>query len=101
MFQPLPSLMLPSAQSTSGGGNYTILLADGTYELTTPLYISVNQVMLRSNSGNRNSVLLTGQGMDGSITHIFQVMGSDITIADLSIGEVSNHAYSGPWRKRG
>ncbi len=76
----------------SGGGNYTILLADGTYELTTPLYISVNQVMLRSNSGNRNSVLLTGQGMDGSITHIFQVMGSDITIADLSIGEVANHA---------
>ena len=48
--------------------------------------------MIRSSSGNRDAVVLSGQDMSGSITHIFQVMPSGVTIADLSIGEVANHA---------
>ncbi len=85
---------LESAVSTvnSAGGNRTILVADGTYVLNNILYITADNVVIRSASGDRSKVLLLGKGMSGNVGHIFLVAGSDVTIADMTLGEVFYHA---------
>ncbi|GAK57064.1 hypothetical protein U27_04028 [Candidatus Vecturithrix granuli] len=86
-------------QAESQGGNMTILIEDGTYEIASPShypYIEVNNVIFRSRSGNRASVVLTGGGMraTGDTENVFGVVGNNITIADLTIGECGNHGIS-------
>ncbi|MFT5389949.1 MAG: hypothetical protein ACI8PT_000129 [Gammaproteobacteria bacterium] len=71
--------------------NLTIALDDGVYELKRPLYLRGNEITLRGLSGNRDQVVLRGQGMSGGLSHIFQVMGSGITLADLTAGWVTRH----------
>lgn len=76
--------------------NTTILIADGTYHLTQPLNIqpTAHNVTIRGASGNRDAVVLTGGGMTQSgsnISNIFQVFAADVTIADLTFGNVYWH----------
>jgi len=73
-------------------GNLTILLADGTYELDDMIGIWNNHVTFRGRSGDRDAVILRGQGMTGGVSHIFNVAGSHFTVADMTIGWVANHA---------
>ena len=70
----------------------TILLEDGTYTLDNMLWISGSNIMFRSRSRNRDSVIIRGQGMFGSVSHIFNVPGGNFTVADMTIGWVANHA---------
>ncbi|MDO8598587.1 MAG: hypothetical protein Q7S02_00575 [bacterium] len=75
----------------------TILLEDGTYEITNPndtfrLQPKLPNLTIRSKSGNRDAVILKGRGMTGNgPSSVFIVQTSDITIADLSVGLVRNH----------
>ncbi|MCP3685311.1 MAG: hypothetical protein GY861_21875 [bacterium] len=68
------------------------MLEDGTYTLNDMLWISGNGITFRSRSGNRDAVTIRGQGMYGSVSHIFNVPGSDFTAAEMTIGWVANHA---------
>jgi hypothetical protein len=68
------------------------LLADGNYSLDQGLQITGNNIIVRSSSGDRSAVVLKGQGMSGGTTHIFWVSGDDITIADMTLRDVANHA---------
>ena len=81
-------------QANQNGGNYTILLEDGTYELNNHL-LYINQDMsnltIRSKSGDRESVIIRGQGMDGNVGWIFNVAADNFTAADMTIGWVANH----------
>ena len=72
-------------------GNMTIQLEDGTYTLDEMLWLSGSGVTFRSSSGNRDGVVLRGQGMRGGVSHIFNVAGSNFTVADLTLGWVANH----------
>lgn len=73
-------------QAASGD---VILIADGTYELNGAyLRIDVDNVTLRSASGNREAVVLDG---NYDTTEIIQVIGSNITIADITLREAVNH----------
>jgi hypothetical protein len=74
------------------GGDPEILLADGDYPLEEMLWIAAPGVILRSQSGNREAVILRGQGMAGGVTHIFNVAGAGFTARDLTLREVSQHA---------
>lgn len=74
------------------GGDNTILVEDGTYNLDTMLWVEGNGITVRSSSGNRDAVTIRGDGMEGSVSHIFNVVGSDFTVSDLTIGWVANHA---------
>ncbi len=80
-----------AVQQANRQGNMTVLLEDGTYILDQMLWISGDQVTFRSRSGNRDAVILRGQGMSGSVSHIFNVVGNNFTAADMTLGWVANH----------
>jgi hypothetical protein len=85
---------LESAVSAANAGTASseILLADGTYALAQPLALRANGMVVRSQSGSRAAVALEGSGMTSGITHVFHVFGHDVTIADLTMRNVWNHA---------
>jgi len=89
---------VPDLEAAVGSlaANTTILIADGTYNLTQPLQIhdAAHNVTIRGASGNRNAVILNGGGMTNNgtnLSHIFQVFAPDVTIADLTLHDVYFH----------
>ncbi len=94
------------ANLTSGT---TILIADGTYDLTNTLNIrNADNVAIRSASGDRQSVILRGRGMSnstyGNVPHVIAIYdASDVTIADMTLRDayyhlVQIHGEDGPQR---
>lgn len=75
----------------------TILIADGTYELTNTLNLrGVSNVVIRGASGNRDAVVLRGRGMAnsnyGNVPHVLAVYDADdVTIADLTLQDAYYH----------
>jgi hypothetical protein len=67
-------------------------LADGTYVLDEMLWVEADGVTVASASGNREAVIIEGRGMDGPVTHVFNVAGSRFTVQDLTLRQVSQHA---------
>ncbi|MBI5550526.1 MAG: right-handed parallel beta-helix repeat-containing protein [Desulfobacterales bacterium] len=84
---------LASAVATvnAAGGNATILLEDGQYDLDNLLHITAGHVVIRGRSGERERVVIQGTGMSSGVAHVFLVAASHVTIADLSLGEVYYH----------
>jgi hypothetical protein len=82
------------------GGNMTILFMDGEYNLASTSqypYITASNMVFRSVSGNRDAVIISGQGMQnvnpGTEIGIYLV-GDNITVADLTIRNVGNHGIA-------
>lgn len=81
------------------GSNTTIVLAPGTYNLATTLYINgrFTNVGIRGATGNRDDVVLVGKGMnaasDGGVPFGIWVGGDvrGVTIASLTIRDVYYH----------
>jgi pectate lyase len=79
--------------------NTTIVIAPGTYNLSTTLYVngSFTNVGIRGATGNRDDVVLVGKGMnaagDGGVPFGIWVGGNvrGITIASLTIRDVYYH----------
>ena len=80
--------------------NDTILIADGTYNLTTTLVINnktekIYDVCIKSRSGNRDGVVLLCPGMgqySGQAPHVFNIFNVEhLVIADLTAGETYWH----------
>ena len=84
--------LISAVQQANAAGNVTVVLQDGTYVLDQMLWISGDNVMFRSASGNRDAVVIRGQGMAGPVSHIFNVAGNHFTVADMTLGWVANHA---------
>ncbi len=79
---------LQSAVNNASPGD-TILIADGTYPLNgVYLRIDTPNVSVRSASGERSAVILDGNYIT---TEIFQIVASDVTIADLTLREAYDH----------
>jgi hypothetical protein len=85
---------LTSAVSTanSTGGNITILLENGTYQINSPLFVDANNVTFRSVSEDRDSVTVRGNGISIEPNTVFLIYGSGCTIADLTAGWVNGNA---------
>lgn len=79
-------------QLAKENGNTTILLADGTYTIPSAYWIDNSNIVIRSQSGNREKVVVKGAGMSSDVTHVFQLAGDNITVADMTLGWVANHA---------
>lgn len=93
-------LRLAIIDANGTGGNSTILIADGEYQIASTdwyPYITASDLVIRSASGNRDAVILSGTGMrdvsPGVEIGIYAV-GNNITIADLTIREVGNHGIA-------
>ncbi len=77
--------------------NTTILIADGTYNLNNTLNIrDVTNVAIRSQSGNREAVVLRGRGMSnpahGNVPHVIAVYdASNVLIADMTLRDAYYH----------
>ncbi len=69
------------------------LLRDGTYKLDHYALVVGSGITIRSLSGNRNSVTLAGRGYQEPAEGLM-LGGDDITIADLSITAMRDHAIS-------
>jgi len=81
--------LVDAVNATAHGGDTTILLADGTYMLNGEyLRIAANGVTVRSRSGNRDQVVLDG---NYQTTEIFQIVASNVTIADLRLQRALDH----------
>ncbi len=83
------------AAANSGAGDPTILLVDGTYAIPSSfgLVLDRDGIVIRGASGNRDAVVLQGEGMLGSdVSHVFQVLSDDVTIEDMTLRSVANHA---------
>lgn len=85
-------LIMAVNNANQGVGPSTILVSNGTYTLNQMLWIDASGVTIQSVSGNRNDVVLEGLGMHGSVTHIFNVAGSQFTVKNMTLRNVSNHA---------
>lgn len=72
-------------------GNKVVVIKDGVYEVTDRLYLTGDNLIYRSESGNRDGVIIKGKGANGSIGWIFGISGQNFGIRDLSIGEVYYH----------
>ena len=84
--------LLAAVEAANQGGSIDLILADGTYRLPQMLWVSADNVHVRSASGNRDSVILQGDGMTGSVSQIFGVAGKNFTVENLTLSLVSTHA---------
>lgn len=81
--------LVSAVNNTQHGGDSTILISDGDYQLSGQyLRIVVSGVTVRSQSGNRENVILDG---NYQTTEIFQVVASDVTLADLTLKRARDH----------
>ena len=81
--------LVDAVNATTSGGDRNILIADGVYDLNGQyLRITVDGVTVRSQSGNREDVVLDGHYQT---TEIFQILASDVTIADLKLQRALDH----------
>lgn len=84
---------LQAAVRTASPGT-TIVIAGGTYPLQETLVLERNGLTLRGASGQREAVLLVGNGFHGERpgpAHAIRIIGDDVTVADLTIKEFSLH----------
>ncbi len=88
------------SQANSSGGNRTILIENGSYPIASTSsypYITASNVIFRSLSGNRDSVIITGTGMSSVAPlteNVFYIVGDNVTIADVTIKDVGNHGIA-------
>jgi hypothetical protein len=83
--------LMSAVNNTSPGD--TILMRDGTYTVNNGYgaQIRKNNIVIKSLSNNRNSVIVTGGGMSGGSNYGFWVPGHNVTIQSITIQEVTNH----------
>ena len=85
---------LQTAVSTAPPGT-TIVIAPGTYHLTSTLYLDVDDLTLRGATDNRNDVILAGKGMTngnyGAVRYGVWTNARRMTIANLTIRDVYEH----------
>ena len=81
-----------AVESANAGGPLLIQVADGIYTLGSGLWIQAEGLTVAGLSGNRDAVVIQGQGMEGGVSHVFWVAADSVTIRDLSLGNVANHA---------
>jgi hypothetical protein len=81
----------------SASGKTTIFLNSGTYPVSPSSLINVFKpdITIRSTSGNRDDVIIQGEGMaaGGGVGHGIFVDADNITVADLTVRDLQNHAF--------
>src|SRR5262245_35872751 len=78
--------------AASAPAGTTILVRDGTYRLTRMLDLARPNLVLRSLSGERNKVILCGEGMqERTVGVAVSISAEGVLVADLTIRQVGRH----------
>lgn len=79
--------LVNAVSSANSSGNTTIVLADGTYQISSDLAITANNVTIKSASGIRANVIIQGDAMSSTaaVGDVIQVFSSNFTIQDITI----------------
>ena len=79
--------------ANSRGGDRTILLKDGTYTLSTGLYISSPNITISGESGNRQSVIIEGDAMSStaSVGNVITVAADFFTLENVTLQKSKYH----------
>lgn len=79
--------------ANNNGGDRIILVADGTYTLSSGLYISAPNVTIAGQSGNRESVVIQGDAMSetASVGNVITVAADNFTVEDVTLQRSRNH----------
>ncbi len=83
--------LVAAVNYANASGNVEILLEDGTYQLDDMLWVDGYNVGFRGYSGDRDDVVVRGQGMTGGVYFVFNVAGDYFALQDMTIGWVSYH----------
>jgi hypothetical protein len=89
---PSQSVNLNAIINSATPGTW-IVFADGTYTIPDYIAINVNNITLTSSSGNPESVIINGNGMNGD-NHGFLVYSNNITISHMTIQNVRYNCIS-------
>ena len=73
--------------ANSAGGDYIIMLADGTYTIPSKLHIIAPNVSITSNSGVRENVIIEGEAMSGnaSVGDLILVSASNFQLSNVTL----------------
>ncbi|MFC0876323.1 right-handed parallel beta-helix repeat-containing protein [Saccharicrinis sp. FJH2] len=85
----VPELMATTRLTKDG--NKVVVIKDGEYEISAPIRIAGDEIIYRSESANRDRVILKGKGINGSISRIFTISANNFAVKDITIGEVSGN----------
>ena len=80
-----------AVRNANRGGDKKIVVRDGVYVLDQMLWVEAEGVSVAGQSGHRDRVVIQGRGMDGKVTHVFNVAGSFFSLRDMSLSGVSQH----------
>lgn len=85
------SELMNAINSVSEGD--TILMRDGTYTVNNGYGAQVrkNNIVIKSLSGNREKVIVSGGGMSGGTNYGFWIPAHNVTIQGITIQNVTNH----------
>jgi len=83
--------LLAAVERANSEGDIEILLEDGTYYLDDMLWIEGDNVGFRGRSGDRDAVIVRGDGMNGGVSHVFNVQADYFNAEDMTIGWVCCH----------
>jgi hypothetical protein len=81
-----------AVNQANGIGDVTIMLKDGIYQLDEALFVTGDGITIRSESGDRDKVIIRGEGVTGYLIRCIAVSGKNFTVADVSMGLVFGEA---------
>ncbi len=81
------------ANANSNGGSVQIILSDGTYTISDTLYVNADDVVLRSQSGNRELVIIEGDEMSSSanVGNLIRVAGENFILDGITLQKARYH----------
>lgn len=81
------------ATANSLGGNTTIAVRDGTYNLSDTLYVNAPNVAIVGQSGNRTKVVIQGDAMSSSakVGNLIRVAASNFQLSDVTLQKSKWH----------
>lgn len=82
-----PQLQSALATANADGGNTTILVADGTYTLTSTLNVTAPNITIAGASGDRTKVIIQGDAMSSTaqIGDVIRVAASNFGLQDVTL----------------